>query len=171
MSVYPIILQKMEHIRKNIIKRIGAVKEKLVAIKSDPKKVCYGYAFGIFLAATPLIGLKVLIAILVTYLFKWNKVASIIGVFHINILNGPLFYGFSYLVGKFALGHETSYALPEKFTISACLDLFTGNYILLLDLFAGGLILGLPMAFAAYFFSYRLIRRRQRKAAVIFSHR
>jgi len=160
----------MEHIRNSIIKRIGAVKEKLVSIKSDPKKVCYGYAFGLFLAATPLVGIKVFIAILVTYIFKWNKTASIIGVFHINFLNGPLFYGFSYLVGKFALGHESSYTLPEKFTLSACLDMFTGNYILLLDLFAGGVILGLPMAFAAYYFAHRLIRRRQRKAVVVFSH-
>jgi len=161
----------MKNIRKNIIKRISSVKEKLLAIKSDPKKVCYGYAFGMFLAATPLIGLKVFIAILVTYLFKWNKIASIIGVFHINILNAPLFYGFSYLVGKFALGHETSYTLPGKFTLSSCLDMFSGNYLLLMDLFVGGVILGLPMAFTAYFFSYRLILRRQRKAAIIFPHR
>ena len=107
------------------------------------------------------IGFKVFIAIIVTYLFRWNKIASIIGVFHINILNGPLFYGFSYIVGKFALGHRSSYALPDKFNFSACLDLFTGNYILFLDLLAGGVILGLPMAFAAYYFSYKLIRRRQ----------
>lgn len=161
MSAYPINLQTMENIRKNISKRIVAVKEKLLSIKSEPKKVCYGYALGVFVAATPLVGLKVFIVILLTYLLKWNKIASIIGVFHINILNGPLFYGFSYLVGKFALGHKNAYALPEKFNLSSCLELFTGNYILLLELFAGGLILGMPMAFAAYYFLNRLIRRRK----------
>ncbi|MCX6245908.1 MAG: DUF2062 domain-containing protein [Bacteroidetes bacterium] len=148
----------MKAIKVNIKAKLLGIRKKLVSIKADPKKICLGYALGIFLAATPFIGVKVPIAILLTHLLKWNKVASVIGVFHINILTGPLFYGFSYLVGKFILHPGTGYYMPQELTVKTCLALITDNSTVFTDLLAGGFILGLPMAFAAYLISSSFFR-------------
>ena len=159
----------MKLISNSIKKRVIEIREKLISIPADPKKICLGYALGVFLAATPFIGVKVPIAILLTALLKWNKIASIIGVFHVNLLTAPLFYGFSFLVGQFVLRRETGCALPDNFTIKACYDLFTGNAIIFLDLLAGGCILGVPLAFAAYLFSFSVIRRKHKTGICGFS--
>ena len=169
MSGCPKIFPTMEPIRKFIGRRVSAIRGKLAAIPENPQKVSFGYALGVFLASTPFIGVKVPIAILLTALFKWNKIASIIGVFHVNLLTAPLFYGFSYLVGRFVLGQETGNSLPGNFTMKACYDLLTGNYMVFLDLLAGGCILGVPMAFAAYFFSLSVIRRKHKTSFSGFS--
>ncbi|MEJ2596207.1 MAG: DUF2062 domain-containing protein, partial [bacterium] len=80
----------------SLSKTFSSVTKKLASIHADPHIVAMGYAMGIFLASTPLIGIKVPIAILLAFLFKWNKIAALIGIFHINPLTGPVFYGFTF---------------------------------------------------------------------------
>ena len=152
----------MKTIREISVSKLSALKEKLTAIKADPRKVSMGYALGIFLASTPFIGVKVFIAIFLTWLLKWNKIAAIIGVFHVNLFTAPLFYGFAFLVGKRVLGSHMEFSYPEKMNMSFLLDLFQGNISLLYSLLLGGLILGIPMAFGAYWLSMNLIRSRKK---------
>lgn len=135
------------------------MKKKLLGIKADPKKISFGYALGVFLGTTPFIGIKVFIALIFTSLFGWSKVASVAGVYHINILTAPLFYGFSYLVGRTVTGSEVVFEFPETLSISAFYNLFAGNLNIFMSLLVGGLLLGVPMAIAAYFFSMRVFRR------------
>jgi uncharacterized protein (DUF2062 family) len=160
----------MEPIKKYIGKRVSAFRAKLAGIPGNPRKVSLGYSLGVFLAATPLIGVKVPIAILLTSLFKWNKIASVIGVFHVNLLTAPLFYGFSFLVGQFVLQEDTGTVLPDDFTVKACIDLFTENYRVFLALLAGGFVLGVPMAIAAYFFCFSVILRNHKTQFCGFSY-
>jgi uncharacterized protein (DUF2062 family) len=150
----------MKTINKTLLEKISHLKNKLAGISAEPHKVAMGYAFGIFLAATPLIGIKVFIAIAVTFLFKWNKVAAIIGVFHINPLTGPLFYGFSFLVGSSVLGSDVAFEFTWPITIKSLYDILTTNSLVFLSLLTGGFILGLPLAIAAYFFSNSVIHHK-----------
>src|SRR5512135_2361866 len=89
--------------------RFLAFRDKLASIQADPWPVCMGYAFGVFLATTPLIGLKVLIAIPICYLFRWSKISAIIGVLHVNILTGPVFYGFAFMIGRTMVGTHLAF--------------------------------------------------------------
>ena len=146
----------MKRIKEKITKRLSVLKEKLTDLKTDPKKVSMGYAFGVFLASTPFIGIKVFIAILFTSLFKWSKVAAVIGVFHINVLTAPLFYGFSFLLGKKVLGTHIEFSYPETVNLKVLFEIFQGNISIFYSLLLGGLILGIPMAIGAYYLSMRL---------------
>ena len=143
----------MKSLVKILSQKLVAIKIKLTGLDAEPHQVAMGYALGIFLAATPFIGLKVFIAIALTFIFKWNKVAAIFGVFHINFLTGPVFYGFSYIVGSSVLGADVSGALNLSFTMNSLHQIFTTNTIVFVSLLAGGFILGFPMAIAAYFIS------------------
>jgi uncharacterized protein len=140
-------------------RKIGGLKKKLQGIRSRPVPVCLGYSLGIFLATTPFIGLKVFIALILTSLFRWSKVASVVGVYHVNLFTAPLFYGLSFIVGKSVTGATVSFDFPEKLGFMAIFHLFFANVPLFFSLLAGGMILGIPMAVAAYFFSMKLIRK------------
>jgi uncharacterized protein (DUF2062 family) len=150
----------MKTIRKVLVNQLIGIKGKLLGISEEPRKVAMGYALGIFLAASPLIGLKVFIAIALTFIFKWNKVAAIIGVFHINPLTGPIFYGFSFLVGNSVLGSDVSFAFTWPITIKTLYEIVTANSMVFMSLLTGGIILGLPLAIAAYYFSSSLIHHK-----------
>lgn len=150
----------MKSIVKILNGKLSGVKNKLQNIPADPHQVAMGYALGIFLAASPLIGIKVFIAIGLTFLFKWNKMAAVIGVFHINFLTGPLFYGLSFLVGKTILGSDVSFDFTGSITLNTLVEILTTNSLVFIILLAGGIVLGLPMAVAAYYFSISIIRRK-----------
>jgi uncharacterized protein (DUF2062 family) len=150
----------MKTIKKTLVNGLGGIKNKLSGISAEPRKVAMGYALGIFLAASPLIGLKVFIAIALTFIFKLNKLAAIIGVFHINPLTGPIFYGFSFLVGNSVLGSNASFDLTWPITINTLHEMVSANSKVFMSLLIGGIILGLPLAIAAYFFSNSFIHTK-----------
>jgi short-subunit dehydrogenase/uncharacterized protein (DUF2062 family) len=139
--------------------------EKLAGITSKPGPVCLGFALGVFLGTTPFVGLKAFIAIGLTWLFRWNKVASIIGVFQFNVVTGPIFYGASFVVGRMLLGSNVT--LPaDVMTLSGILQLLTGNLWVFMSLLVGGIALGVPMAVFSFFCAWYLIKwtrnRRQK---------
>ncbi len=61
----------MKTIKKVLVNQLIGIKSKLLGISEEPRKVAMGYALGIFLAASPFIGLKIFIAIAITFIFKW----------------------------------------------------------------------------------------------------
>jgi len=150
----------MKSIFNILNKKLSGVKNKLLNIPAHPHQVAMGYALGIFLAASPLIGLKVFIAIGLTLLFKWSKVAALIGVFHINIITGPPFYGLSFLIGKSVLGSDISFDLSGPLSLNTMVEILTTNSLVFMILLAGGIILGLPMAVGAYYFSISILHRK-----------
>jgi uncharacterized protein len=144
----------------NRIKERFQVKEKLMKIKANPTRVSSGYALGVFLGTTPFIGFKVFIALILTTVFKWNKTSSVIGVYHINILTAPLFYGFAFVVGRWVLGSDVNFVFPDTMSFSAFYEAFLGNAMIFYSLLIGGIVLGVPMAGIAYWLSFRLLSPR-----------
>jgi uncharacterized protein (DUF2062 family) len=102
------------------------------------------------LATTPFVGLKVFIALILSALFRWSKTASVVGVYHINPVTAPPFYGISFLVGKSVLGINAQFVIPEHCSITSMFHLFAGAGQIFMSLLAGGLILGIPLTFIAY---------------------
>ncbi len=130
---------------------VRSITGKLASIKSDPMKICYGFAFGVFMSATPLIGFKWLVALPVVLLAKWSKMACFVGIMQINYLTGPLFYALAYFVGKSVCGYQTNFELPEKINFAALKDIFFGNADVFVSLLTGGLILSIPMTIGAFY--------------------
>lgn len=142
------------------MKILAAIKARLQQIKASPEKVSKGYALGVFLGTTPFIGTKVFIALFLTSFLKWNKIASVIGVYHINILTAPAFYGAAFFVGKFVTRTTIDITIPQQINMRGIFQLFMGTPDILFALLAGGFILGIPMAALAYYFSYSILKKR-----------
>jgi len=128
-----------------------AVILKLKAIRADPAKICYGYAFGVFMSTTPLIGFKWIVALPIVHLTKWNKLACMIGVFQVNYFTGPFFYALAYFIGKEACGYRNDFVLPDKLNFSVFKDIFLSNADIFISITIGGLILSIPMTIGAYY--------------------
>src|SRR5512138_1161571 len=137
-----------------------AIRDKLTAIQADPWPICMGYAFGVFLATTPFIGLKVLIAIPICYLFRWSKISAIIGVLHVNIITGPVFYGFAFMIGRIIVGTQLDFNPAELLSFHGFLEMVTGSLGVFLSLLAGGAVIGIPSSVAAYFLASAIVRKK-----------
>jgi len=139
---------------KNIIR-------KLLVINDSPKNIAFGYALGIFLATTPLIGFKVLIALIITHALKWNKMAAVVGVYHVNTLNAAFFYGFSFLVGRYFTGYNIDFAFPEELSFKAVMQSFSSSYEVFMSLLVGGIVIGIPLSFIAFKFIFSLLQEQK----------
>ncbi len=152
----------MKHwiILKIVRNTLETLKLKISSIRAEPNNVALGYALGIFLAASPFIGIKVFIAIPLSILLKWNKMAALIGIFHINPLTGPVFYGFSFVVGKTILGENVELSLSWPLWAGNPVNLFTTQLALFICLLIGGVVLGLPVSLLAYYVVKKFLSHR-----------
>lgn len=128
-------------------------------MEGDPKNIASGYSLGIFIGMMPLVGVKAFIAVAIASFFMWNKLAAGIGVFNINPLTAPFFFGLNYLVGKQITGCSHPFEFPEELSFTFLKELFINSSEVLMTLAIGGLILGIPFAFFAYQLTYHTIKK------------
>ena len=146
--------------KKIRIHPVKAIRKKLTAIDADPQKIMYGFAFGVFMATTPLIGIKWLVALPIVMLAKWSKAACLIGILQINYLTGPLFYSLAYITGKTVCGYSNMVELPSRLNFSAFIDIFFRNTEVFISLLAGGLVLSVPLTIGAYYLARSLFSQK-----------
>lgn len=123
-------------------------------------KICYGFAFGVFMSTTPLIGLKILVALPIVMLTKWNKVACLVGILQVNYITGPLFYALAYFVGRSVCGFENSFEMPQQMSFGAFKDIFLGNADVFISILTGGMILSIPMTIGAFYLVRSIFYKR-----------
>lgn len=125
----------------------------------DPHQIASGYSLGIFIGMMPLVGVKAIIAVTIASFFKWNKLAAGIGVFNINPITAPFFFGLNFLIGKQITGCGLPFGFSEGLSFNFFKQIFMNSPKVLLTLAIGGFILGIPFAFFAYHLSYFTIRK------------
>ncbi len=89
---------------KGIKRAIEYVGIRLKRIPDTPHKISLGMSCGIFASFTPLFGLHFLIAGLLSYLFRANVLASLIGTFIGNPITFPIITVFNLKLGEWILG-------------------------------------------------------------------
>lgn len=132
---------------------------KLGSIRAEPRQIAAGYALGFLIGTTPLIGMKALIALALSSLFKWSRPAAVIGVYHINGITGPFFHAIAFVVGRAILGTKITFVFPEKMEPKLVLQAFYGNSQIFLALTLGGLVIGIPIAIFLYKASFRIVKK------------
>ena len=89
---------------KGISRAIEYIGIRLKRIPDTPHKISLGMSCGIFASFTPLFGLHFLIAGLLSYLFRANILASLIGTFVGNPITFPIITVFNLKLGEWILG-------------------------------------------------------------------
>ncbi len=85
---------------------------KLLRINDSPHKIAMGFAIGSFIGIFPTFWLGGILAVLLSWVFRLNYVATILGAFIImNPLTTPLFWMLSAFVGGIVFSKEYSFIL------------------------------------------------------------
>jgi uncharacterized protein (DUF2062 family) len=147
---------------------------RLLAIDDPPERTALAFSIGIFIGFSPFLGLHTILATVIAFIFRFNKVAIYTGTFINNpfLTLVPIIVG-SYAVGAFFLGRPLK--IPsEGVELLKEPHLLTGDYYRqlfvqsrhILEPFAvGGMILSVVCSVLAYPLTLRALRLyRSRKS-------
>jgi uncharacterized protein (DUF2062 family) len=141
---------------------------RLLAIDDPPERTALAFSIGVFIAFSPFLGLHTILATLVAFIFRFNKIAIYTGTFVNNppLTLVPIIIA-SYAVGALFMGRPLR--IPaEGVELLKSPHLFTGDYyrklfVQSLDIlkpFAlGGMILSVVCSVIAYPLTLRALRR------------
>lgn len=114
-------------------------------LKDTPKKIALSFAVGVFISITPTFGLHTILALIIAFAFKLNKISLIIG----TLLNNPwttvFVYAISYKIGATIL--NTKLNVVNNFSVNFLLH--KGFHIYLITWF-GSLVLAIPVSIFFY---------------------
>jgi uncharacterized protein (DUF2062 family) len=141
----------------------------LLHLGDSPERTALAFSVGVFLSFSPFIGLHTVLAILVAFLFRLNRVAVLIGAY----VNTPWTFApvasFGTAVGFYALGTESTLSaiqwdsmLSETFWQ----QMFSDVNHLLLPFLVGNLILSLLASLISYLIMRRILLRHHRRKQV-----
>jgi uncharacterized protein (DUF2062 family) len=143
---------------KNILPRRFAkyLRRKLGGIEAAPRKIAMGYAVGFFLGALPIMTFRVALALGLAIVFKWNKTATLLGVFLINPLTLFPFYIPAFTIGQLILGSDIPIT-PGEWDAQALLQAFWDDGHFFLVLITGSIALALPISVFLYWSAYKVV--------------
>ncbi|HEV2705733.1 MAG TPA: DUF2062 domain-containing protein [Pyrinomonadaceae bacterium] len=147
---------------------------RLLAIDDPPERTALAFSVGVFIAFSPFLGLHTIMATVLAFIFRFNKIAIYAGTFINNpfLTLVPILVA-SYAVGAFLMGRPLRLD-AEKMQLLRDPHLFSGDYWralvseagdVLVPFAIGGTALSIVCSLAAYPVTLRLLRRR-RKAAM-----
>jgi uncharacterized protein (DUF2062 family) len=107
-------------VRRAVVKTVGAMPRRLRGLHNlngTPHKVALGFAVGVFVASTPILGVQILAAVALSWMLGGNLVAAVAGTFWANPLTYPVILVVSYEVGSRILGVDAPVS-PEHLALA-----------------------------------------------------
>ena len=141
---------------------------RLLAIDDPPERTALAFSIGVFIAFSPFLGLHTILATIIAFIFRFNKVAIYTGTFLNNppLTLVPIIIA-SYAVGALLMGRPMR--IPDEgVELLKSPHLLTGEYyrrlfvqsLDILEPFAlGGMILSVVCSLIAYPLTLRALRR------------
>ncbi len=133
---------------------ISKTADVLKSIDGDPDYVARGMAIGVFVGITPTIPFQTALALALAVLFRGSKPAAILGIWSGNPLTIPLFYTVSYKLGMLILGRP---AVVSSLNQQPLINFIQSGADICCATIAGGAILGILPAIAAYYIARKTI--------------
>lgn len=159
------------------------VMHRLRRLPDTPHRICVGIAAGAFVSFWPIFGLHFIMAALVSWMFRGNILAALLGTFFGNPITFPIIAVSSMELGSWLLGNESVLSFSQVMAAigRASSELmhnlaapFTGDNVhwgrlgvffwrVFLPYSLGGTILGILCAIALYFLSLPVVNAYQRR--------
>ncbi|MEP6569763.1 MAG: DUF2062 domain-containing protein [Acidobacteriota bacterium] len=148
---------------------------RLLALDDPPERTALAFALGVFIAFSPFLGLHTILASLIAFLFRFNKIAVYTGTFINNpfLTLVPIIIA-SYAIGAVVLGRPWRIPAggiellrhPHLLTASYYPQLFKESWDIVWPFSIGGLTLSVVCSLIAYPVTSALLRARRRANAV-----
>ncbi len=148
-----------------IFKRPRSLKEaydRFLKIRGEPRDIAMGFALGLFVGMTPFMGFQTIIVLPLAALFKANKISAAAAVWISNPLTAPVLYGITYFTGAKLFGFSKIGPPPPHLESISLLDLLHKAPHVLNMMIVGGVVLGIPLAVAGYFFALKAVKKYRR---------
>jgi uncharacterized protein (DUF2062 family) len=140
---------------------------RLLAIDDPPERTALAFSIGVFIAFSPFLGLHTILATLIAFLFRFNKLAIYTGTFVNNpfFTLVPIIIG-SYAVGAFVLGRPLQIPdeglellkNPHLLTTSYYHRIFVESWNIVWPFAVGGMVLSVVCSVVAYPLTLRALR-------------
>ena len=147
---------------------------RLLALDDPPERTALAFSLGVFVAFSPFLGLHTILATLIAFVFRFNKVAVYSGTF----INNPFFTLVpiiiaSYAIGAFVLGRplripQAGVELlrhPHPLTASYYHQIFQESWDIVWPFSIGAMTLSVVCSLIAYPVTSSLLRARRRSQA------
>jgi uncharacterized protein (DUF2062 family) len=144
---------------------------RLLAIDDPPERTALAFSVGVFIAFSPLLGLHTILATLVAFVFRFNKVAIYMGTYVNNpfLTLAPIVI-VSYALGAFLLGRPLKIPAeaidllthPHLLTGAYYRQIFAHSWYLVKPFAIGGFILSVVCSAGTYPLTLWALRRRHR---------
>lgn len=121
-------------------------------LPGSPYSIATGFACGVAVSFTPLIGLHFVLAVALAWFLGGSLIASALGTVVGNPWTFPLIWIASYRFGSWVLGLDPDTTLPDELTMAFILD---NKLAMFMPMMIGGLL----MAIVAWCGSFWLVRR------------
>ena len=136
----------------------------LVKLDDSAKKLAVSFAVGVYISVSPFFGIHTILAIVLSVIFKLNKVSTIAGSWVNLPWTIPFVYYSEYKMGEFLLGRNIDFSL-QPYTIEHYLK--SGSKVFL-SIFIGSVIEGVLFGVIFYFLLKYLIETYRRRKSVSF---
>ncbi len=150
--------------------RLRQTYKRFLKTRGEPREIALGFALGILVGMSPFFGFQMLIAVFLAAILKWSKLTALIGVQITNVFTAPFIYPVVYWVGAKVLGVSEVPSL-DGVNLSSAIELIKRTPLIMVDLLAGGIILGVPLAIASYWVVLKTIENYRSKIKPRFSRR
>ena len=151
---------------------VRAALRRLLALDDPPERTALAFSVGVFIAFSPFLGLHTIMATVLAFLFRFNKVAIFAGTFINNpfLTLVPIILA-SYAVGAFLTGRPVSLPPeglellrhPRLLTADYWRALFAEFWVVLMPFTVGGMVLSVVCSLAAYPVTLKILRANQRR--------
>jgi uncharacterized protein (DUF2062 family) len=145
---------------------------RLLAIDDPPERTALAFSIGVFIAFSPFLGLHTIMATVLAFAFRFNKIAIYAGTFVNNpfLTLVPIILA-SYATGALLLGRplalppESMELLKDPHLLTGVWwgELFRSSADVLLPFAIGGMTLSVICSIIAYPLTLRFLRNRKRK--------
>ena len=152
---------------------LRATFRRLLALDDPPERTALAFSIGVFIAFSPFLGLHTILATLIAFLFRFNKIAIYAGTFVNNpLLLVPIIVA-SYAVGAFFLGRPLRIPAagvellksPHLLTANYYQQVFSEGWHIVWPFSIGGLMLSVICSLIAYPVTSSLLRAHRRAKA------
>lgn len=139
---------------------------RFVRLRGTPEQISLGLSLGIFVGMTPFIGVHTVIAVALASLFKWSKITAAIGVMITNPFTAPLIYPVTYKLGAMVNAFSSPSQWSKIYEPGGVIGLMKSSPVIFIDLFVGGVLIGLPLSLVSYYITMYAVSRARRRLKI-----
>ena len=138
--------------------------QRTIRLNGSAHSIALGLAAGAFVSASPFIGMHLLIAALIAWVFGGNIIASAVGTWAGNPISFPFIWLATFNIGHLMLGTEDKAGDLPELSFGLFIDAPISSLLpVILPMAVGGLVVGTVMAVATYYPSLWAVRFYQKR--------